>query len=42
MTAEEEDEDLRNINILEAEGHCEVEGLQIENLDITALLKKDK
>ncbi len=39
MTIEEEDEDPRNINIPEAEGHPKVEGPQIENLDITALLK---
>ena len=39
MTAEDEEEDPRNINIIEAEGHREVEGPQIENLDITAPLK---
>ena len=39
MTAEEDDEDPRNINIPEAEGHQEVEGPQIENPDITAPLK---
>lgn len=37
--AEAEDEDPRNINILEVEGHREVEGPHIENPDITALLK---
>jgi len=35
----EDDEDPRNIKILEAEGHRKVEGPQIENLDITAQLK---
>jgi len=39
VTAGGEDEDPRNINILEAEGHHEVEGPQIENSDITAPLK---
>jgi len=39
VTTEEEDEDPRNINILEMEGHREVEGPQIENSDITMLLK---
>lgn len=39
MTPEEEDEDPRNINIPEVEGNRKVEGLQIENPDITALLK---
>lgn len=40
MTAEEQDEDPRNINILEIEGHCKFEGPQIENPDITMSLKK--
>ena len=39
MTAEGDDEDPRNINILETKGHCEVEGPQIENPDITTPLK---
>jgi len=39
VTIEEEDDDLRNINIPKAEGHREVEGPQIDNLDITVLLK---
>ena len=39
ITVEVEDEDPRNINIPEAEGHCEVEGPQIENPNITAPLK---
>jgi len=39
VTVEEEEEDPRNINIIGTEGHCEVEGLQIENPDITASLK---
>lgn len=39
MTAEEDDEDMRNINIPEEEGHYKVEGLQIENPEITAPLK---
>eukprot|EP00253_Pinus_taeda_P023002 PITA_23002 len=39
MTTEEEDEDPRKINILEIEGHCEVEGPHIENPDITTPLK---
>ena len=39
MTVEGEDEDLINNNILETEGHREVEGPHIENLDITASLK---
>jgi len=36
MTTEVDDEDPRNINIPEAESHYEVEGPQIENIDITA------
>lgn len=40
MIAKEEEEDPRNLNILEAEGHREVEGLQIKNPNITAPLKK--
>lgn len=39
MTAKEEDEDPPNINIPEIEGHCEVEGPHIKNLDIIAPLK---
>ena len=39
VTVEVEDEDPRNINILEVEGHHEVEGLQIYNPDITVPLK---
>eukprot|EP00253_Pinus_taeda_P035509 PITA_35509 len=39
VTTEEEDEDPRNINILEIEGHHEVEGPQIGNPDITTPLK---
>ena len=39
VTIEEEDDDLRNINIPKVEGHREVEGPQIDDLDITALLK---
>ena len=39
MTLVEEDEDPRNINIPETKGQREVEGLQVENLDITALLE---
>ena len=39
VTIEEEDDDLRNINIPKAEGHREVEGPQIENLDIIASLQ---
>lgn len=39
VTMEEEDEDSRKINILEIEGHREVEGPQLENPDITELLK---
>ena len=39
VITEEEDEDLRNINILETEGHHKIEGTQIENPYITAPLK---
>lgn len=39
VTTEEEDEDLRNINILEEEGHHKVEGPQIENPNTTTPLK---
>lgn len=39
VTTKGEDDDLRNINILEAEGHRKVKGPQIENLDITTPLK---
>lgn len=42
VTTEEEDEDLKNINILETKGHCEVEGENIENHDITMPLKRKK
>ena len=39
VTTKEEDDYPRNINILETKGHREVEGLQIEDLDITMPLK---
>jgi len=39
LTNKEEYEDPQKINIPETEDHCKVEGLQIENLDITAPLK---
>jgi len=39
VTAEVEDEDPWKINISGIEGHREVQGLQIENPDITALVK---
>lgn len=39
VKAKEEDEDPRNINIPETEGHHKVEGPQLENLDITEPLK---
>lgn len=39
MTVEGDDEDLRNINILEAVGYRKVEGPKIENPDITTPLK---
>ena len=39
VAAEEEDEDLWKIDILETEGHREVQLLQIENPDITVSLK---
>ena len=39
MTSEGENEDTRNIDISKAKCHREVEGLQIENLDITVPLK---
>jgi len=39
VAVEEEDEDSRKINIPETEGHCKVEGPQIENPNITASLK---
>jgi len=42
MTAKGEDEDPRNINIPEVEGHREVEGLQIENPYITMPLKTNQ
>ena len=42
MIVEEEDENPRNINIPETKGHHEVEGLQIENPDITMPLKTKK
>lgn len=40
MTAKEEEEDSRNINIPDAKGYHEVEGPQIENLNISAPLKR--
>lgn len=39
MTIKEEHEESRKLNIPKAEGHQEIEGPQIENPDITALLK---
>ena len=39
VTVEEEDEDPRKINILEMEGHREVQGPQIENPDIITPMK---
>ena len=39
VTTEEEDEDPKKINILEMEGHCKVEGPQIEDPDIIVPLK---
>ena len=39
MTDEGEDEDPRNIIIPEMKGNYEIEGLRIENPDITASLK---
>ncbi|MCY6524793.1 hypothetical protein, partial [Actinobacillus pleuropneumoniae] len=39
VTAEDEDEDPRKINIPETEGHCEVQELHIKNPDITAPVK---
>lgn len=39
ITMEEEDEDPRKIDIPETVGHCEVEGLQLENFDITEPLR---
>lgn len=39
VTTKEEEEDTRNINILGAEGHCEVKGPKIENPNIFAPLK---
>lgn len=39
VTPEEEDEDPRKLNIPETKGHREVEGLQLENLDIIKPLK---
>ena len=39
LTAKEEEEDIRNINIPKTEGHRKVEGMQIENLDISTSLK---
>lgn len=39
MNAEEDEDDPRKINIPDTEGHCEVEGLQIENPNIIAPLK---
>lgn len=40
MHTDEEDEDLRNIIILEVEGHWEVEVLKIDNPNIIVPLKK--
>lgn len=40
INVEEDDEDPRNINILETKGCREVRGQLIEDPDITALLKK--
>lgn len=39
VTMEEEDEDPRKINSPKTEGHHEVEGPQLENPNITELLK---
>jgi len=39
MIVEVNDEGPRNINIPKVEGHYEVEGLQIKNLNITMPLK---
>jgi len=39
VTTKGEDDDPRNINILEAEGHHKVKSPQIENLDIIVPLK---
>ena len=39
VIVEEEDKDPWKINILEIEGHCEVQGPHIENPDITSPLK---
>ena len=39
MTAEEEEDDPQNINIPEAEGQHEVEGLRVENPEIPEPLK---
>ena len=38
VTTKEEDEYLRRINILDTEGHREVQGLQIENPNILRIL----
>jgi len=42
MNYEGEDDDPWNINILETKGCCQIEGPQIENLDITTPLKTRK
>lgn len=42
MIAEVEDEDPRNINILEVEGHRTIEGPEIENPEINVPLKTRK
>lgn len=38
VTIEEEDDDLRNIDIPETDGQPEVQGPQVDNPDITALV----
>ena len=40
VQVEDDEDDLRNINILDTEGSHEVRGLAIEDPDITAPLKK--
>jgi len=42
VITKEEDEDPWKINIPKIEGHREVEGLHVENLDITTLLKTNQ
>lgn len=39
VSTREEDEDLQKINIPKTEGHCEVQGPQIENPDISVPVK---